>query len=187
MRKFFLKSFVIVFSVFNFLVSCGGEESNNHDETEDINDILENAQIANNSITVTFSDESVFYYQTCMPLPVVKEDGKSEKMKNNPWECYIEATSLCGYWLDDEYQLPSGPGCDIVECKKAAGLSFVEFIGNYTAEEFKDIPEEHENSSCEKAPVSVAVPYKGKFTAELTLFTDENCKESVTASASFEN
>ena len=110
MKKFMLKSFVIVFSIFNFLVSCGGEENSNHDETEDISDILENAQIGNNSITITFSDESVFYYQTCMPLPVLKEDGKSERMSNNPWECDVVATSLCGYWLDDEYQLPSEIG-----------------------------------------------------------------------------
>ena|GEM_PF-5063245 len=178
-----LIAILIALNALLFITACGGDAS----DPDDIDAILNSADIADDLMTVTIPKGSTLYYQTCMPLPILRADGKSERMNNYPWECNRTATSLCGYWINGFYTTAIGPGCDMVECKKAAGESFSEFIGNYVTDGSLPIPEGRTNDHCTDAPITKAVPYTGKFSAEVRLYTDAACTELVTATAEFNN
>lgn len=178
-----LIAILLAFSALLFITACGGDAS----DPDDIDAILNSADIANDVMTLAIPKESTLYYQTCMPLPLLRADGQNERMKNNPEECDVVATSLCGYWMNGQYTRATGPGCDMVECVKAAGKSFSEFIGSYETDGTKTLSEEYTNAQCTDAPISKAVPHTGKFTAEARLYTDAACQKPVTATAEFNN
>ncbi|MBM4345835.1 MAG: hypothetical protein FJ100_20885 [Deltaproteobacteria bacterium] len=149
--------------------------------------LFDGAVIADDLMTVTVPADSPLYYETCTAIPYLRADGQTERMKNNPWECNVVTTSLCGYWLDDAYHNATGPGCDVIECVAAAGESFSAFIGNYESDGTKAIPEGSATYQCSDAPIAKAIPYTGKFTAELRFYRDADCQEPLFATASFDN